>query len=69
MAATKTQLASAGLQGWRAKLAETVAPPVAERTPASEEQVRAIVGAVFFVLAVVLVTKTIVTVIRRAQEG
>jgi hypothetical protein len=65
--ATKTQLATAGLQGWRAKVGDTVAPPVANRTPASEEQVRAIVGALFFALSVFYVTKTIVTIARRAQ--
>ena len=42
--ATKTHLATAGLQGWRAKVGDTVAPPVAKRTPASEEQIRAIPG-------------------------
>jgi hypothetical protein len=67
--ATKTQLATAGLQGWRAKVGDTVAPPVAKRTPASEEQIRAIVGALFFALSVFYVTKTIVTAIRRAREG
>ena len=67
--ATKTQVAAAGLQGWRAKVGEAVAPPVARRTPASEDQVRAAVSALFFVLSVLYVIKTITTAIRRAREG
>ena len=57
--ATATQLGQAGLQGWRAKVADGVAEPVAERTPASEEHVRAAIGAVFFVLSVMYVFKAI----------
>ena len=45
-----THAATAGLQGWRQKVGDTVAGPVAGRSPLSEEQVRAIVGAIFFVL-------------------
>lgn len=67
--ASAKHLATAGLQGWRAKVGDTVAPPVAKRTPASEEQVRAAVGALFFVLSVMYITKTIITAIRRAREG
>jgi len=66
--ATKTEVASAGLQGWRAKVSDAVAPPVAKRTPASEEQVRAAVGALFFVLAALYVARTIAEAIRRARQ-
>ena len=44
----------AGLTGWRETLADRVASPVAGKTPASEDQVRAIVGATFFLLSAVL---------------
>lgn len=49
----------AGLQGWRAKVADAVAAPVARRSGVSDDQVRAAVGAVFFVLSVVYVVQTV----------
>jgi hypothetical protein len=63
--ANPTQIGTAGLQGWRAKVGAMVAPPVARRTPLDEEQVRAIVGATFLVLAVLYVVKSIITLTRR----
>ena len=56
---TATQVGQAGLQGWRRKVADATAQPVAERTPLSEDQVRALVGGAFFVLAVLYVVKTV----------
>jgi hypothetical protein len=58
-------LGRAGLQGWRAKVADTVGPAVARRTPLTEDRVRATIGAVFFVLAVVYVVKTIREIVSR----
>ncbi len=52
-------LGQAGLQGWRAKLADVVAQPVAARASLSESQVRAAVGAVFFALSLVYVVGTV----------
>ena len=52
------QVAQSGLQGWRAKVADGVAAPVSNHTPLDSEQVRAAVGALFFVLAVMYVVKT-----------
>jgi hypothetical protein len=49
----------AGLQGWRAKLADAVADPVARNSRLTDDQVRAAVGAVFFVLSVVYVGQTL----------
>ena len=49
----------AGLQGWRAKVGDAVAQPVARRSSFSEDQVRAAVGGLFFVLAAVYVVGTI----------
>ena len=51
----------AGLQGWRAKLADRAAPPLAKRTPLDEDTIRAAVGGVFPALSVMYV----VTAIRR----
>ena len=45
----------AGLQGWRGKVADAVAAPVARRTGVADDQVRAAVGALFLVLSVLYV--------------
>ncbi len=66
---TPTQLGTAGLQGWRAKAADAVAEPLAERSPLEEEQVRAAIGALFFALAVMYVVRTIMTATRDARSG
>ena len=47
-----TNLGHAGLQGWRQRVADVLAGPVSKRTPARQEHVRALVGAVFFALSV-----------------
>jgi hypothetical protein len=49
----------AGLQGWRAKVGDAVAGPVSSRSPLTDDQVRAAVGGLFFVLAVSYVVATI----------
>ena len=53
----------AGLQGWRAKVADGLAGPVSNKTPLREEQVRAVIGAAFFVLSVMYVVKTVKAVL------
>jgi hypothetical protein len=55
----------AGLQGWRAKLADVVAEPVAKRSGLGNDQVRAAVGGVFFVLSVVYVAGTVKRLVSR----
>jgi hypothetical protein len=64
--ATATELGQAGLQGWREKVADGISQPVADRAPLDEEQVRAAIGAAFFVLSVIYVIKTISTAARRS---
>ena len=49
----------AGLAGWRVKVADRAAPPVAARTPLDEDAIRAGIGALIFVLSVVYVVGTI----------
>ena len=63
---TATQLGQAGLQGWREKLADGVAEPVADRVPLEEDQVRAAIGALFFVLSVIYVVQTVKAATRRS---
>ncbi len=53
------QLGQAGLTGWRTTVADKVASPVADKTKANEDQVRAIVGATFFVLSLYYVATSI----------
>lgn len=57
--ASATRIGSAGLQGWRLKLGDAVAEPLARRTPLDGEQIRAAVGALFFALSVIYVVKTV----------
>jgi hypothetical protein len=58
----------AGLSGWREKVADGVAAPFETRTPAEPDQVRAVVGAAFFVLSVVYVVSTTRAIIRELQS-
>jgi hypothetical protein len=66
---TVTDLGQAGLQGWREKVADGISQPVANRAPVKEDQVRAIVGAAFFALAVMYVIKTISAATRQARQS
>jgi hypothetical protein len=67
--ATATELGQAGLQGWRQKVANGISQPVADRAPLEEKQVRAVIGAAFFVLSVIYVIKTISAAVRQARGG
>jgi hypothetical protein len=67
--ATVTRVGTAGLQGWRRKVGDAVAEPVAKRTPLGTEQVRAAVGALFFVLSVLYVFKTMTAASRELRES
>ena len=62
-----TEAGQAGLQGWRAKVADGLAEPVAKRTRLTEDQVRALIGAGFFLLAVIYVGNTIRELARQAR--
>jgi hypothetical protein len=67
--ATATTLGQAGLQGWREKVADGIAEPLAKRAPLDAEQVRALVGAAFFLLAVTYVLKTLTAAARETKRG
>jgi hypothetical protein len=67
--ASATELGAAGLKGWRAKVGDVVADPVSRRTPLDDDQVRAAVGALFFVLALMYVIRTVADASRRVREG
>lgn len=55
----------AGLTGWRVKVADAVAEPVAKNSRLTEDQVRAAFGAVFFALSVAYVLSTAKRLIAR----
>jgi hypothetical protein len=65
--ANATQLGQTGLQGWREKVADGISQPVAKRAPLEEDQVRAVIGAAFFVLALIYVVRTIMDATREAR--
>jgi hypothetical protein len=49
----------AGLQGWRARVADAVAEPVARRSGLADEQVRAAIGGLFLALSVFYVAAAV----------
>jgi hypothetical protein len=65
----RVEVGKAGLAGWRAKVAEGVADPLARRTPLSPDAVRALVGAVFFALSAYYVASTIARALRTARSS
>lgn len=56
---SKTQTLEAGLIGWRERFARTIEKPVSKRTPLTAKQVRAIIGALFFVKSAIYVGRSI----------
>ena len=54
-----TELGRTALVGWRERAAAGIAGPVSARTPLADEQVRALVGAAFFALALLYVVGTL----------
>lgn len=47
------------LVGWRARVADGVAEPISRRAPLTDEQVRALLGGLFFGLSLIYVIGTI----------
>lgn len=59
------RLGEAGLKGWRARVADAVAGPVARNSRFDVEQVRNLVGLLFLVLAITYVVSAARQVARR----
>lgn len=59
------ELGTAGLTGWRGKVGDAVAGPVARHSPLDDDQVRAAVGFLFFGLSLLYVLKTLKAVSQR----
>ena len=64
-----TDLGQLGLTGWRKKAFDRVADPVAARTPWSPDQLRAVLGAVFFGLAVYYLVSTVQKAAKQVRAG
>ncbi|MEA2194435.1 MAG: hypothetical protein QOG42_869 [Solirubrobacteraceae bacterium] len=65
--ASAVQIGTAGLQGWRSKVGDAVAEPLAQRTPLASDQIRAALGALFFALSVMYVVKTVSVAARQLR--
>ena len=52
-------IGKAGLHGWRGKAADAAAGPVSRRSPFTDDQVRAAIGALFFALSATYVYGTL----------
>jgi len=59
----------AGLTGVRAKIADKVSTPVASRTGLTEDQVEAIIGAVFLAVAAWQFVRLVRRVVRAGRTG
>jgi hypothetical protein len=60
----KTQTLEAGLVGWRERFARKVDKPVSKRTPLNADQIRAILGGIFFVSSALYVGRAIARAIK-----
>ena len=65
--ANTTEIGQQALPSWRGAIADKVAPPAAKRTPMSEDQVRAVLGAAFLAISTFYVVSSIVRMIRTAR--
>ncbi|MDQ3570587.1 MAG: hypothetical protein M3396_08200 [Actinomycetota bacterium] len=59
------QMGEAGLQGWRTRVADRVAPAVSRRTPFDVNQVRKAIGAAFLGLSLLYLVKAARELVRR----
>jgi hypothetical protein len=67
--ASAVQIGAAGLQGWRSKVGDAVAEPLAKRTPLGSDQIRAALGALFFALSVMYVVKTLTAAAGQVRQS
>ena len=57
-------IGKAGLRGWRSKVADVAAQPIARKTPLGEDTIRAVIGAVFLALSVFYVVAAVKDMVR-----
>ena len=63
----RADLGDTALVGWRQKVADRLADPLAARTPLSVDDARALLGAAFFALSLYYVTGTVARALRRSR--
>lgn len=63
----KTRTLEAGLVGWRERFVERIEKPVTKRTPLNGKQLRAIVGALFFVKSALYVGRAVRRAIKQRR--
>jgi hypothetical protein len=56
------------LSGWRATVADKVAPPASNVGPPSEDQIRAAIGVLFYALSVYYVVATTIKMVKRSRS-
>jgi hypothetical protein len=61
----KTPTLEAGLVGWRDRLARKIDKPVAKRTPLKAKQVRAVLGALFFLKSTIYLVRSLRLAMKR----
>ena len=64
-----TRAGHAGLQGWRAPVADRIAKPVAAHSRFDEDRVRAVIGAVFLTLSLLYVFKSALALTRGIRDS
>ncbi len=63
----RAELGDTALVGWREKVADRAADPLAARTKLSTEDARALLGAAFFALSLYYVAGTVARAVRRSR--
>ena len=66
---TATKAGQAGLQGWRAPIANRIAKPVADHSRLDEDRVRALIGAAFLTLSLLYVLKSAFALTRGIRDS
>lgn len=64
-----TEMGKVGLTGFRGRVGERIATPVAERTRLTEDQVQAIIGGIFLLLTLWQFLKLVRRVIEAGRTG
>lgn len=62
-------LGEAALSGWRGKVASGIAGPVSRRSPVDRGTVEAVIGLLFFGLAVLYAVRTAAKATKQASDG
>jgi hypothetical protein len=62
------QLGQEALPGWRGSVADKVSSPASSVAPASEDQVRAAIGWLFYALSLYYVVATTIKILKRARS-